>query len=118
MKGNFDTDYGKVVIDETVIAKIAGLAALECAGIVGMGALSKRDGVIKLLARKSVTRGLKVEIDHNEIILEFHVIVAAGVSIPTIAQNLMETVRYQVESATGFSVKNISMYVEGVRMID
>lgn len=29
MKGNFNTEYGKVVIDNNVIAKIAGLTAVE-----------------------------------------------------------------------------------------
>ena len=118
MKGKYNTDYGKVVIENNVIAKIAGLAALECFGIVGMAALSKRDGLVKLLTRDSITKGIKVEVQNNDVFLEFHVIVAFGISIETVAANLMDTVKYRVESVTGFTVKKISIIVEGVRVID
>ena len=49
MKGIYTTDYGKIIIDTSVIAKMAGLKAIGCFGIVGMAALSKRDGTVKLL---------------------------------------------------------------------
>lgn len=118
MKGKYTTDYGKVVIENSVIAKMAGMKALECAGIVGMAALSKRDGLVKLLTRNSIAKGVKVEVQNNDVFLEFHVIVAFGVSIETVAANLMDAVKYQVESTTGFTVKKISIIVEGVRVID
>lgn len=118
MKGRYNTDFGTVIVENSVIAKMAGLKALECFGIVGMAALSKRDGLVKLLTRNSITKGIKAEVQNNEIFLEFHVIIAFGVSIETIAANLMDTVKYHVENATGFTVKKINMIVEGVRVID
>lgn len=118
MKGKYTTDFGKIVVENSVIAKLAGLKALECAGIVGMAALSKRDGLVKLLTKDSISKGVKVEVQNNDVFLEFHAIVAFGVSIETIAANLMDAVRYQVEHVTGFSVKKISLIVEGVRVID
>lgn len=118
MKGKYTTDTGTVIVENSVIAKLAGLTALECAGIVGMSALSKRDGIVKMLTRNSITKGIQVEVQNNDVFLEFHVIVAFGVSIKTVAANLMDAVRYSVESATGFTVKKISIIVEGVRVID
>ena len=118
MKGNFSTKLGKVEINNSVIARLAGIAALECFGIVGMSALSTSDGVIKLLTRNSIAKGIKINVDNNEVSLEFHVIVAYGVSIPTVAQNLIENVQYQVEQSTGFKVKKINIIVDGVRVID
>ena len=118
MKGNFNTDYGKVVIENNVIARLAGLTAIESIGVVGMAALSKRDGIVKLLTRNSLTKGVRVEVENNEITIDFHVIVAFGVSIPTVAENLISNVKYQVENITGFKVKKINIYVEGVRVID
>ena len=41
-----------------------------------------------------------------------------GVSIATIANNLMHTVKYKLESMTGMKVDKINVYVEGVRVID
>lgn len=118
MKGKYVTEYGKILIENSVIAKMAGLTALECFGIVGMAALSKRDGLVKLLTRNSIAKGIQVEVQNNDVFLQFHVIVAFGVSIETVAANLMDAVKYQIEKTTGFTVKKISIIVEGVRVID
>ena len=54
----------------------------------------------------------------NKITLDFHVIIAYGVSIKAVADNLMSNVKYKVEEYTGFEVEKINIYVEGVRVID
>ena len=45
-------------------------------------------------------------------------IIAYGVSIATVSDNLIETVKYKVESFTGMKINKINIYVEGVRVID
>ena len=118
MKASYINDLGSVVIDNNVIAKIAGLTAIECFGIVGMAALSKSDGIVKLLTRNSITKGIKVEVEDNEITIDLHIIVAYGVQIATVTENLVDAVKYQVENTTGFKVNKINIVVEGVRVID
>lgn len=118
MRGKYSTGIGTIIIENNVIAKLAGVSALECFGIVGMAALSKRDGLVKLLTRNSIAKGIRVEVQNNDVFLEFHVIIAFGVSVRTISENLMDAVKYQVEHQTGFKVKKISLIVEGVRVID
>ena len=118
MKGTITTANGNVTIDESVIAKYAGTVAVGCFGIVGMAAIMK-DGLVKLLKKDSLTKGIDVEIgEDNEVSLSFHVIVAYGVSIFTVSDNLVSSVRYEVEQFTGLKVKKIQIYVEGVRIID
>lgn len=119
MNGSFSTDYGKVVINNKVIARMAGLTALECFGIVGMAALSRSDGLVKLLTRNSISKGIRVDISpENEIVIDFHVIVAYGVAVSAVAENLVSNVKYIIENSTGFKVKRINIFVEGVRVID
>ncbi|MDY5578233.1 MAG: Asp23/Gls24 family envelope stress response protein [Lachnospiraceae bacterium] len=119
MKGTINTVNGNVTIDEGVIAKYAGAVAVGCFGIVGMAAISMKDGIVKLLKKDSLTKGINVEIDdENEVILDFHVIVAYGVSIFTVSDNLVSSVQYEVEKFTGLKVKKINVFVEGVRIID
>ena len=78
-----------------------------------------KDGLVKLLKGSSLTRGIQVAIDdENQITIDFHVIVAYGVSICTVSDNLIETVKYKVESFTGMKINKINIYVEGVRVID
>ena len=50
--------------------------------------------------------------------MDFHVIVAYGVSIKAVAENLMESVEYRISQFTGMEVDCINVYVEGVRIID
>ena len=119
MKGQMHTDLGQVIIDEEVIATYAGINALECFGIVGMAAVSMKDGLVKLLRKDSLKHGISVKItDENKICLNFHVIVAYGVNISTIADNLVSSVKYKVEEFTGMEIEKINIYVEGVRAID
>ena len=83
-----------------------------------MAAISMRDGLVRLLKKESLTHGINVEIDENRITLDFHVIVAYGISISAVADNLIENVKYKVEEFTGMNVDKINIYVEGVRVID
>ena len=119
MKGSMSTDLGIITIDQEVIAKYAGSVAVECFGIVGMAAVSMKDGLVKLLKKESLTKGIQVGIsDENKITLNFHVVVAYGVSISAVTDNLISNVKYKVEEFTGMSVDKINIYIEGVRVID
>ena len=119
MKGSMSTDLGIITIDPEVIAKYAGSVAVECFGIVGMAAVSMKDGLVKLLKKESLTKGIQVGIsDENKITLNFHVVVAYGVSISAVTDNLISNVKYKVEEFTGRSVDKINIYIEGVRVID
>ena len=119
MKVSMSTDLGIITIDPEVIAKYAGSVAVECFGIVGMAAVSMKDGLVKLLKKESLTKGIQVGIsDENKITLNFHVVVAYGVSISAVTDNLISNVKYKVEEFTGMSVDKINIYIEGVRVID
>ena len=119
MQGKIKTEFGKIQIDTDVIATYAGSVAVECFGIVGMAAVNMKDGLVKLLKKDSLNHGISVLVDEeNGISLDFHVIIAYGVSVQTVADNLMETVKYKVEELPGMTVKKMNIYVEGVRVTD
>ncbi len=119
MKGQFENEYGRVVIANDVIATYAGSVAVECFGIVGMAAVNMKDGIVKLLKKDYLTHGINVSVDEkNEITINFHVIISYGVSINTVTGNLIDTVKYRVEEFTGMRIKKINIFVEGGRVID
>ena len=118
MKGSMNTHLGNIVIDPEVIAQYAGSVAVECFGIVGMASVNVKDGLVKLLMKDSITHGISVNIVNNKLILDFHVIVAYGVSIVTVCDNLLSNVKYKVEIFTGLEIEKINIFVEGVRVID
>ena len=119
MKGQMETRLGKVMIDPEVIATYAASVAVECFGIVGMAAVNMKDGLVKLLKKDYLTHGINVVVgEDNKITIDFHVIVSYGVSIGTVSDNLIETVKYKVEEFTGMEIDKLNIYVEGVRVID
>ena len=118
MKGRINNKLGEIQISSDVIAMYAGMTAVECFGIVGMAAVSMKDGLVKLLKRESLTHGITVEVQDNHISIDFHVIVAYGVNICAVSDNLIASVKYKVEEFTGMEVDKINIYVEGVRVID
>ena len=115
---SMNTHMGNIAIDNEVIARYAGSVAMECFGIVGMEGINVKDGLVKLLKMDSMTRGINVSIKNNKLTLNFHVIVAYGVSIIAVSDNLISNVKYKVEEFTGIKIEKINIFVEGVRVID
>lgn len=118
MKETLATGSGNLIIDLDVISQYAGSVAVECFGIVGMAAVSVADGLVKMLKKDSLTRGISVEMKDGKFTLDFHVIVSYGVNIRAVSANLANNVKYKVEEYTGFEIDKINIYVEGVRVID
>ena len=119
MKGSsLNTHMGNITIDNEVIAQYAGSVAVECFGIVGMAGVNMKDGLVRLLKMEIITSGISVSLNHNKLTLDFHVIVAYGVSIIAVTDNLISNVKYKVEEFTGIEIEKINIFVEGVRVID
>lgn len=118
VKYRLSNEMGEVVLDTDVVASYAGTIAIECFGIVGMASISMTDGLVKLLKKDSLAKGINVTIVDDQFNIDFHVIVSYGVNIGAVSDNLMETVRYKVQEFTGVPVGKINIYVEGVRVID
>ena len=117
-QSSMNTHIGKITIDKEVVSMYAGSVAVECFGIVGMAGVNVKDGLVKLLKKDSITRGIVVRVDQNKLVLDFHVIVAYGVSILAVSDNLVSNVKYKVEEFTGIEVAKVNVFVEGVRAID
>ena len=116
MDAKIVNEYGTITIDSEVLARMAGLAAMDCYGIVGMAAKSVKDGIFQLLKAESLTKGIKLSINDNKISIDFHIIVEYGTNISVIANNVINTVKYTLEDAVGLEVEQINVFVEGVRV--
>ena len=118
MKTMMNTHLGNISIDSDVIANYAGSVAIECIGVVGMASVNVKDGLVKLLKLNDLSRGVTVHVDNAGLTIDFHLIVAYGVNILAVSDNLIENVKYKVEEFTGMEVDKINIFVEGVRVID
>lgn len=117
MGGKFSNEYGTITISEEVIAQISGMTATECYGIVGMAARNVKDDIVQLLKKENLTKGIAVQvIEDGKVNIEFHIIVEYGTKISAVTENLMSTVKYKVKDMLGLEVKQIRVFVEGVRV--
>ena len=86
--------------------------------VVGMAAVNIANGLTTLLAGEDLAKGVVVEIIDNEIKIDLHIIVAFSVNVKACSDNVIENVKYKVEELTDLKVKEINIFVEGVRVID
>ena len=99
-----------------VVTRIAGTVATRCYGVVGMAYKNKSDGIANLLRGDNITKGIVVSIDENKICIALHIIVEYGVNIKVICDSIIKSVRYSVESMTGFKVGRVTVNIEGIRV--
>ena len=117
MSAVLDTPMGLITYTDEIIAKIAGLRAIECYGIVGMASINASDGIGTLLKRENLKKGVKVKSNGTDnVIVELYVIVKYGLSISVVAKNIIDTVKYGVEKATGLNVKEVNIIVQGIKI--
>lgn len=116
MPGVITTELGRISIPDEIVATIAGYAATENYGIVGMNAKSAGDQFWQIVGGDNQRRGVKITtLGEDEIDIDLYVTLIYGASLPAVAQNAIGNVRYRVEELTGLKVKNVNIHVEGVR---
>lgn len=103
-----------LTISEDVIGIIAGIAAAEVEGVSGM-TLGLVDGINQILgSNKKYSKGVKIELNGNNVVIDLFVIVRYGVRIPDVAFSIQNSVKTQVETMTGLNVESVNINVQGV----
>ncbi len=116
MSKESQNQLGRISLSEEVIATIAGVAATECYGIVGMASRKLKDGIAELLGRENLSRGVEVVLEDGRADITLHVVVGYGTKISEVANNVIEKVRYTVEQSTNVPVANVRINVQGVKV--
>lgn len=109
------TDLGTVYMDENALAKMAGNIATKCYGVVGMVYRSKRDGLVSLLKRDKMGKGIQVRMEEGEICIALHIMVEYGVNIGAVSESIVKHVKYQMEENTGLAIREVTVHVESIR---
>ncbi|MDR2360753.1 MAG: Asp23/Gls24 family envelope stress response protein [Oscillospiraceae bacterium] len=122
------TDIGDITITHDVFTTLAGIAAASCFGVRGMAVRSVTDGLVHLLKREAMGRGVKVSLlpagqagntedEKTKLQVEIHIIAKTGVNIPVICESIVSAVSYKLVRDTGLPVKNVDVFVDGI-MVD
>ncbi|RUS46476.1 Asp23/Gls24 family envelope stress response protein [Cohnella sp. AR92] len=111
------TENGKIDIADQVLAVVAGSAAMDCFGLVGMASRKQlKDGIAELLGRENLSRGVEVRRTGEQIHLDLFVIVSYGTKISEVAHNIQTKVKYVLDEIVGLRVDSVNVYVQGVRV--
>ena len=110
------TPRGIVAISNDVFTAISGYTATNCFGVKGMASRNMQDGIVQLLRRESLAKGVKIspQPEKNEIDIELHIVVEHGVNIPALCQSIMSEVRYHVEKLTGINVGSVNVCIDSI----
>ena len=109
------TEKGEISISDAALSNITGAAATSCFGVKGMAFRSMTDGLVHLLRREAMSKGVSITYhDDNSISIELHIIVENGVNIPAVCRSIMNEVRYVVNKNTGAEVRAVDVFVDSM----
>jgi uncharacterized alkaline shock family protein YloU len=116
MSAKLTNSFGSVLYSDEMLSNLAGIATMECYGIVGMASRRAMDGIVELLKGENLSKGVKVYADGSQVTIELFVVLEYGVSLAAVATNIMDTVKYKLETLTGLEVKKINVTISDIRI--
>ena len=112
-----NSEQGAVTISSAVFSNITGMAATNCFGVKGMAYRSMTDGLVHLLRREAMRKGVSVTYnDDSTVSIELHIIVENGVNLPAVCRSIMNEVRYVVTKNTGIEVRSVDVCVDSMTL--
>ena len=106
---------GTLRVSNDCIADIAGYAALECYGVVGMAEIDEQAGVARLLPSFRLRKGIDVEAADGRVRVDLHVIVEQGVNMSSVVRNLTSAVKFLLKQIAELENVDVKVHIEGLR---
>jgi len=108
-------DKGLIQITADVFTNLAGDAAMNCFGVKGMAMRSRTDGLVHLLRRESMSKGVHVTLcEDGSVDIELHIMVDNGVNIPAVCESIISEVSYKVGAETGVPIGKVQVFVDSM----
>jgi len=108
-------DRGRVEVSPNAVATIANHAVLNSYGVVGMSSKNLVNGLAQVL-RPDSKRGVEVQIDEDQIVIDLYVVIEYGVRVATVARNIISSVKFSVEKAIGVPLTSVNVHVQGLHV--
>ena len=101
----FKSDQGEISVSSAVFSNITGMAATNCFGVKGMAYRSMTDGLVHLLRREAMSKGVSITYHDDN-----------SISIPAVCRSIMSEVRYVVTKNTGVPVQAVDVCVDSMTL--
>lgn len=106
---------GTLRVSNDCIADLAGYAALECYGVVGMAEIDQEAGVARLLPSARIRKGIDVAACDGRVVIDMHVIVEQGVNMASVVRNLTSSVTHLIKQIAELQSVDVKVHIEGLR---
>jgi uncharacterized alkaline shock family protein YloU len=106
---------GTLRVSNDCIADLAGYAAMECYGVVGMAEIDEQAGVARLLPTFRLRKGIDVAAKDGKVVIDLHVIVEQGVNMSSVVSNLTSSVRFLLKQIAELANVDVHIHIEGMR---
>ncbi|GAB4274470.1 MAG: Asp23/Gls24 family envelope stress response protein [Coriobacteriia bacterium] len=107
---------GQIHIANDVLADLAGWAALECYGVVGMASPTLKDGVAQLLSRDKLRKGVRILNEDDAVTVDLYVVIEHGTKLTEVAHSLAERVKYVLTTQADVKVSSVDVHVQEVKV--
>lgn len=106
---------GTLRVSNDVIADLAGYAALECYGVVGMAYTDAQDNIVRLLSLCSLRKGIDVAVIDGHVKVDLHTVLEQGVNMLSVSQNLESAVRFTLKEIAEIDHVDVTVHIEDLR---
>ena len=110
-----EEDVGVVQIADDVVAMIASLATTEVEGVCAMAGNITNE-LMSRVGMKKLTKGVKVEVLNNSVVVWLAVTVEYGYNIPAPCQKVQTKVKNAIENMTGLTCADVNIRIAGVKV--
>ena len=109
------TEKGSIHVNSAVFTNIVGMAASNCFGVKGMAVRSMTDGLVHLLRKEAMGKGVLVTFhEDNSVSIDLHIIVDYGVNLTAVGNSIVSEVRYVVEKTTETKVRTVNVFIDSM----
>lgn len=109
---------GNISVSLNAIAAIAGNAACECYGVLGLASKNPlKNDIYELLGSENFVKGVTVKEGRYGIEINMYIIAAYGLKITEIASEIQKKVRYVLKKALDLNFKAVNVYVQQIKRI-
>ena len=116
--GTVSGEQGRTVIDDAVVAKIAGIATREVEGVYALGGGAARVvGAIRdALNSTDLSQGVSVEVGERQVAVDITIVAAYPVSLQKVAADVRVAVYRAMEELVGMEVAEVNVTVNDVHI--
>jgi len=115
---NLQTALGKTVINDSVVAKVAGIAAREVVGVFALGSGAARAlGAIRgAISSTDLAQGISVEVGETQVAVDVIIVAEYPVPLQQVADGVRASIISAIETLVGMQVTEVNVTVNDVHI--